>query len=66
MAPLRIPADLFQFSTVDRSELYVAILHAFAEANDRLDTALGLDDLTAWLRSIGWGSRCPTSCWSPR
>nr|WP_273482762.1 TIGR02677 family protein [Kribbella italica] len=46
---------MFQFSTVDRSELYVAILHAFAEANDRLDTALGLDDLTAWLRSIGWG-----------
>lgn len=54
MDPIRIPPELFRFTWGDRAELYVAILHAFTEANERLDTTLGLDDLTAWLRSIGW------------
>ncbi|MEU4196811.1 TIGR02677 family protein [Kribbella sp. NPDC026611] len=54
MDPIRIPPELFRFTWGDRAELYVAILHAFTEANERLDTTLGIDDLTAWLRSIGW------------
>ncbi len=54
--PIRIPPELFRFTGGDRADLYIAILHAFAEANERLDTALGLDDLTAWLRSIGWNT----------
>ncbi len=54
MDPIRIPPELFRFTGGELADQYIAILHAFAEANDRLDTALGLDDLTAWMRSIGW------------
>jgi uncharacterized protein (TIGR02677 family) len=45
---------MFRFTTGDRSGLYTAILHAFGEANERLETALGLDDVRARLRSVGW------------
>ncbi|GAA1582220.1 hypothetical protein GCM10009789_39980 [Kribbella sancticallisti] len=54
MDSIRIPPELFRFTWGDRAELYVAILHAFTEANERLDTTLGIDDLTAWLRTFGW------------
>ena len=30
------------------------MLHAFGEANERLETALGIDDVRARLRSVGW------------
>jgi uncharacterized protein (TIGR02677 family) len=50
----RVPPDLFRFTTGELSGLYTAILHAFGEANERLETALGLDDVRARLRSIGW------------
>lgn len=45
---------MFRFTDGDRAELYAAILHAFGEANERLETALGLDDLRTRLRSVGW------------
>lgn len=50
----RVPPELFRFSAGDRAEVYTAILHAFAEANERLETSLGLDDVRSRLRSVGW------------
>ncbi|HSV67998.1 MAG TPA: TIGR02677 family protein [Mycobacteriales bacterium] len=50
----RVPPDMFRFTSGDRAELYAAILHAFGEANERLETALGLDEVRARLRSVGW------------
>jgi uncharacterized protein (TIGR02677 family) len=54
MEPIRVPPEMFRFTSGDRAELYVAVLHGFAEANERLETALGLDDVRARLRSVGW------------
>ncbi|ONI85454.1 TIGR02677 family protein [Saccharothrix sp. ALI-22-I] len=51
---MRVPPEMFRFTSGERAELYVAVLHAFGEANERLETALGLDDVRARLRSIGW------------
>lgn len=53
VAPIRVPPEMFRFTSGDRAGLYVAILHAFGEANERLETALGLDDVRARLRSVG-------------
>lgn len=50
----RVPADMFRFTTTERSELHTATLHAFGEANERLETALTFDDVHARLRSVGW------------
>lgn len=54
MDPIRVPPDMFRFTHGDRAGLYVAVLHAFAEANERLETALGIDDVRARLRAVGW------------
>lgn len=54
MALIRVPPEMFRFTGGDRSDLYVAVLQAFGEANERLETALGLDEVRARLRSIGW------------
>lgn len=54
MDPIRVPADMFRFVTAERADLYVSVLHAFGEANERLETALGIDDVRARLRAIGW------------
>ncbi|SDJ88294.1 TIGR02677 family protein [Actinopolyspora mzabensis] len=54
MQPLRVPSEMFRFTTGDRSELYSAILHAFGEANERLETALSIDEVRERLRSVGW------------
>ncbi|MEU6153985.1 TIGR02677 family protein [Actinosynnema sp. NPDC047251] len=54
MEAMRVPPEMFRFTTGERAELYVVILHAFGEANERLETALGLDDVRARLRSVGW------------
>ncbi|MBP2472503.1 uncharacterized protein (TIGR02677 family) [Crossiella equi] len=54
MEPIRVPPEMFRFTTGDRAGLYVAVLHAFGEANDRLETALSLDDVRARLRAVGW------------
>jgi uncharacterized protein (TIGR02677 family) len=52
--PIRVPPEMFRFTSGERAGLYVAILQAFGEANERLETALGLDDVRARLRSVGW------------
>ncbi|WP_308257702.1 TIGR02677 family protein [Pseudonocardia lacus] len=54
--PRRLPTEVFRFAVGDRSDLYTAILQAFAHANDRLETALGVDDVRAGLRDVGWYS----------
>ncbi|MVU82283.1 TIGR02677 family protein [Nocardia sp. ET3-3] len=54
MDPIRVPPEMFRFTSGDRAGLYVAVLHAFAEANERMETALGLDDVRARMRSVGW------------
>ena len=53
MEPIRIPSEMFRFAAADHAGVYTAMLHAFAEANERLDTALGLDDVRNHLRSAG-------------
>ncbi|MGW0546143.1 TIGR02677 family protein [Streptomyces altiplanensis] len=50
----RVPADMFRFTTGDRAPLHSAILQAFGDANERLVTALGLDDVRERLRGVGW------------
>jgi uncharacterized protein (TIGR02677 family) len=54
MGPIRVPPEMFRFTSGDRAGLYVSVLHAFGEANERLETALGLDGVRARLRSVGW------------
>jgi uncharacterized protein (TIGR02677 family) len=54
MDPIRVPPEMFRFTSGDRAGLYVSVLHAFGEANERLETALGIDDVRARLRSVGW------------
>lgn len=50
----RIPPEMFRFATGERADLYGAILSAFGEANERLETALALDDIRGRLRTAGW------------
>jgi len=57
--PIRVPPEMFRFTAGDRAGLYVAVLHAFSEANERLETALSLDDVRARLRSVGWVDALP-------
>lgn len=52
--PQRVPPEMFRFAVGDRADLYTAILHAFGHANERLETALGLDNVRARLRDVGW------------
>jgi uncharacterized protein (TIGR02677 family) len=59
MDPIRVPPEMFRFTHGDRAGLYVSVLHAFAEANERLETALGIDDVRARLRSVGWLEALP-------
>ena len=50
----RVPPEMFRFTFGDRAELYSAILHAFGEANERLETALDVEQVRQLLRSVGW------------
>jgi len=45
---------MFRFTTGERADLYGAILQAFGAANERLETALVLDDIRGRLRMSGW------------
>ncbi|EME63681.1 TIGR02677 family protein [Amycolatopsis decaplanina] len=54
MDPIRVPPEMFRFTDGSRSGLPLAILHAFGEANERLETALGIDDVRTRLREVGW------------
>lgn len=50
----RLPPELFRFTVGERAEIYTAVLRVFGEANERLETALGLDDLRSRLGRPGW------------
>lgn len=50
----RVPPEMFRFTFGDRAELYSAILHAFGDANERLETALDVERVRQLLRSVGW------------
>jgi uncharacterized protein (TIGR02677 family) len=50
----RVPPEMFRFTTGERADLYSAILKVFGAANERLETALVLDDIRRRLRVVGW------------
>jgi uncharacterized protein (TIGR02677 family) len=50
---------MFRFTIGDRAPLYGAILRAFGEANERLVTALSLDEVRERLRGEGWFDALP-------
>ncbi len=52
-----VPADLFRFTTAEHAELHTAVLRAFGVANERLETALTLDDVQRRLRDVGWSEQ---------
>ncbi|MET7328437.1 TIGR02677 family protein [Nonomuraea sp. NPDC005650] len=52
--PPRVPPEMFRFTATDRSDLNTAVLYAFGEANERLETALTVDAVRERLRAVGW------------
>jgi hypothetical protein len=50
----RLPRNLFQFTTTGSAELHTAVIQVFAEAHERLLTALSFDDVRAGLERAGW------------
>ncbi len=54
MAPPRVPPEMFQFTTTERGELHTAIMYAFGDANERLETFLTFDQVRERLRAVGW------------
>ncbi|MEV0628931.1 TIGR02677 family protein [Nonomuraea wenchangensis] len=55
--PPRMPPELFRFATTERADLHTAVLHAFAEAAGRLETALTPAGLRALLPAGACGER---------
>ncbi|WP_104476761.1 TIGR02677 family protein [Actinokineospora auranticolor] len=45
---------MFRFTTGESAEFHTAVLTVFADATERMETALGLDDVLGGLRSVGW------------
>ncbi|MFB4274287.1 TIGR02677 family protein [Nonomuraea sp. MTCD27] len=52
--PPRVPPEMFRFTTTERADLHTAVLYAFGEANERLETALTVDEVRERLRAVGW------------
>jgi uncharacterized protein (TIGR02677 family) len=50
---------MFRFTFGDRSEIYTAVLQVFGEANERLETSLGLSDVADRLQGLGWVGAVP-------
>ncbi|RMI43750.1 TIGR02677 family protein [Streptomyces triticirhizae] len=50
----RVPPEMFRFTTVERTDLYGALLEAFGVAGEHLETALGFDAVRERLRVVGW------------
>jgi hypothetical protein len=50
----RLPRELFQFTTTERAELHTAVMQVFADAHERLHTALPFDDVRTGLAGAGW------------
>lgn len=61
----RVPLELFRFATTD--ELYLAVMQVFGDANDRLITALNLDEVLLACATWAGPNSLPTSgsrtCW---
>jgi uncharacterized protein (TIGR02677 family) len=55
----RLPTDMFRFTVGGRAQLYTAVLHVFGQAHERLETALGLDDVAERLEALGWFAAMP-------
>jgi len=49
-----LPPELFRFATVERLDLYTAVLYAFGDANDRMVTSLTAEDVRSHLHAVGW------------
>ncbi|PZG03522.1 TIGR02677 family protein [Nonomuraea aridisoli] len=45
---------MFRFTTTERADLHTAVLHAFGEADERLETALTAEEVRERLRAVGW------------
>lgn len=54
MVIARVPQDMFRFTLGALAGLYTAVLQVFGEANERLETELGLDDVRARLPAAGY------------
>ncbi|WP_326644380.1 TIGR02677 family protein [Nonomuraea fuscirosea] len=52
--PPRVPPEMFRFTTTERADLHTAVLHAFGEAGERLETALTVEQVRERLRESGW------------
>ncbi|WP_220040451.1 TIGR02677 family protein [Nonomuraea aridisoli] len=52
--PPRVPPEMFRFTTTERADLHTAVLHAFGEADERLETALTAEEVRERLRAVGW------------
>ncbi|MFC5831847.1 TIGR02677 family protein [Nonomuraea insulae] len=52
--PPRVPPEMFRFTTTERADLHTAVLYAFGEANERLETALTVEEVRERLRTVGW------------
>ncbi|MGP3935123.1 TIGR02677 family protein [Nonomuraea sp. KM88] len=50
----RVPPEMFRFTTTERADLHTAVLCAFGEAAERLETALTSEEVRERLRSVGW------------
>lgn len=54
MALPRVPEGMFQFTTTERADLHTAVMYAFGEANERLETSLTFDQVRDRLRQVGF------------
>ncbi|GAB2922553.1 TIGR02677 family protein [Nonomuraea sp. NPDC052634] len=49
----QVPPEMFRFTTTERADLHTAVLFAFGEADERLETALTADEVRERLRATG-------------
>ena len=54
MALPRVPEGMFSFTTTERADLHTAVMYAFGEANERLETSLAFDEVRERLRDAGF------------
>ncbi|MFI0411526.1 TIGR02677 family protein [Actinomadura sp. 3N508] len=50
----RVPEGMFSFTTTDRADLHTAVMYAFGDANERLETSLTFDQVRERLRTVGY------------
>lgn len=54
----RVPPHMFRFTTTERAEMHLAVLFAFGDANDHLETSLAFDDVRSRMRQVGFYDSC--------